>query len=250
MSRGQVTCFFEEDPTIALVRRAVVECVGTLLLVIAAAGSGVLAQQALHDGVGLGRLAGATATAGALVGLIVALGSVSGGHFNPLITILQWLAGERPLGCSAAYVAAQCGGSVVGTVLTNLTFGAGLTRGTAPTAPWPLVWSELIAATGLMVVVFGCARSGRTESGPFAAGAWLVAAILATPSASYGNPALTLGAVFAAGPIALSPTTAALYGCAEIVGALLALPIIAIAYPRRRREGRRMAALAAPSAGA
>jgi glycerol uptake facilitator-like aquaporin len=84
-----------------------------------------------------------------------------------------------------------------------------------------------------MTIVFGCARGRRPETGPFAAGAWLAAAIMATPSTSYANPAVTVAALFVTGPIALSTTTALIYVPAQIVGALIALLVIVTVYPRR-----------------
>ncbi len=236
------TCFFERDPELALSRRMVAEGVGTLLLMLAATGGGLTAQQLFPDSPGLGLVVSAGATAGALVGLILAFGTVSGGHFNPLITGLQWLSGERPLGCTFAYVVSQIGGGMAGALLANMLFAAGgpLMRPPAPT--FTLATSELLASAGLMVVVFGCARGGRAETGPFAVGAWLTAAILATPSASYANPAVTLGALFAVGPIALSLSTALVYVPVQVVGALVAFLVIAAAYPRRTFIGRPAAA--------
>ncbi len=93
--------------------------------------------------------------------------------------------------------------------------------------------------SSLMIVVLGCARSGRAETGPFAVGAWLAGAIVATPSGSYANPAIALGAIVASGPIALSVNTAFLYVPAEIAGALLALLVVAVTYPLRSRRSRR-----------
>ena len=234
VSTATETCFFERDPYVALKRRAAVEGFGTLLLVLAVAGSGLTASSLVHEASLLARASSAVATAGALVGLIVAFGSVSGGHFNPLISALQWLSGERRLDCTLAYIAAQLAGAVGGALLANIIFGAerALAVG-APTA-WRLAASELLATAGLLIVVFGCARSGRRETGPFAVGAWLTAATIATPSASYANPAITLAALIAAGPLGLSPRSSAVYVLAQVVGALLALAVIMTAYPRRR----------------
>jgi glycerol uptake facilitator-like aquaporin len=226
------TCFFEQDPGAALTRRATAEGVGTLLLMLAATGSGLAVQHLLPESGILGLLASALATAGALVGLIIAFGSVSGGHFNPLITGLQWLGGERKLDCTLAYVAAQFAGAILGALLANVVFGSGSRAPVFALVNGTLILSEALAAAGLMIVVFGCARSGRTETGPFAVGAWLSAAIVATPSSSYANPAITLAALVAAGPIALPRTTALLYVAAEVVGALVSFAVIAIAYPR------------------
>jgi glycerol uptake facilitator-like aquaporin len=107
--------------------------------------------------------------AGAPVGLIVAFEAVSGGHFNPLIAGLQWLAGERQWVCAAAYVAAQFGGCIAGALVTDAILGVG--RGLAASVPttWTPTESEFVASAALMIIVFGCARSGRSETGPLAA---------------------------------------------------------------------------------
>jgi len=226
------TCFFERDPGMAVARRAAAEGVGTLLLVLAAAGAGSAVGRVAADSPALTAIASAMVIAGALVGLIVAFGEISGGHFNPLITGLQWLAGERSLRCTLSYVAAQCIGGIAGALLAKLLAAGGGSASAPLGVTWPAALSEVVASAGLMTVVFSCARSGRKDTGPFAVGAWLFAAIIATPSGSYANPAITIAALFAGGPIALSPLQAVAYLPAEIVGALIALIPVSIAYPR------------------
>jgi glycerol uptake facilitator-like aquaporin len=227
----QRSCFVEADPSLALPRRAAVELVGTLLLTVAAIGSGLAMARLQPVSPAIGLLAGALATSGALVGLIQALGNVSGGHFNPLITLLQYFGGARPLGCTIAYVAGQAAGAVAGALLTNLIFATARGSISLPSGSSALALSEAVAAAGLMIVVFGCMRSFRAETGPFAVGAWLTAAIIGTPSTSYANPAIALAAAFAAGPVALPGWTALLYAAMELAGALVALVTIAIFYP-------------------
>jgi glycerol uptake facilitator-like aquaporin len=224
-------CFFETDAAAALSRRAGAEAIGSLLLMLAITGAGQMsARFAIASSVS-NQLVAACATAGALVGLIVAFGSVSGGHFNPLITLLQWLRGERTAVCTAAYVIAQLLGASGGSVLASCVFPP------VPAASPPVVTtsslfaSEVLASASLMLVVFGCSLSGRRDAGPFAVGAWLAAAILATPSLSYANPAVALAAFFATGPVALPGWLALTYAIAEVLGALLALPLVGLAFP-------------------
>jgi glycerol uptake facilitator-like aquaporin len=225
------TCFFEQDPEISLRRRMFVEGVGTLLLMLAATGAGLTAHHLSAKSPGLGLLLSAVTTAGALVGLIVALGQVSGGHFNPLITGLQCLAGERRLDCTLAYVTAQLFGAGLGAVIAGALFDAPVpTQGPMLSVRTALA-SEMVASAGLMIVVFGCARSGRREAAALAVGAWLTAAIIATPSGSYANPAIAIAAIVAAGPVALPSPTALFYAASEVAGALLALAVIQITYP-------------------
>jgi len=226
-------CFFERDPNAPLVRRAMVEGIGTLLFVFTTVGSTLTPQHLLLQNPVVGLFVAAAATGGALIGLILGLGCVSGAHFNPLISGFQWLAGERSLGCVLAYLTAQLSGGIVGALLANLIFGVDR-QPVMPPAQWRLAASEIIATVGLMIVVFGCTRSGRAETAPFAVGIWLAAAIIATPSTSYANPAIVVSALFAAGPIALSATTALFYVPAEVAGALIAFVIVGFVYPLQR----------------
>lgn len=232
----RAACFFEDDPGLALGRRALAEGVGTLLLTLAAVGAGAASAKAFADLPGMALLLTAIAIAAALVGLILAFGKVSGGHFNPLITVLQWLAGERPISCTVAYVCAQGAGAIAGALLARLLYPAAI--GVAPAGPvgTDVIFSELVASAGLMLVVFGCSRSGRAETGPFAVGAWLTAAIIATPSGSLANPAIAMAAVLATGPLHLGPTTAGWFVVVELVGAVIALGLVQILYPATEHD--------------
>jgi glycerol uptake facilitator-like aquaporin len=203
------------------------EFAGTLLLVLVVVGVGLNTWRGSPT---LGVVAEALGTAGALVGLIIAFGQVSGGHFNPLITLLQWLSGLRDLPCTIAYVVAQAAGGIVGAVTAASMFAELEPRVmTQPFRPG-LALSEFVASLGLMIIVVGCARGGRTEAAPFAVGAWLAAAIMATPSGSYANPAIALAAVFAVGPASLRLGTAFVYVLVQLVGAFLALVTMNFCY--------------------
>ena len=114
------TCFQEDNPELGIVRRAAIEFFGTAFLMLAATGAGLTSHRLLRDSIGLGLFISAIATAGSLVALIFAFGSASGGHFNPLITVLQWLSGERKLNCTVAYAVGQFGGAIAGVLTANV----------------------------------------------------------------------------------------------------------------------------------
>jgi glycerol uptake facilitator-like aquaporin len=233
VTKRQATCFFEEDASLALGRRSGVEFVGTLLLMFAVTGAGLTAKLWSNGNGAIGLAVSAIATSGALVGLILAFGKISGGHFNPLITALQWLGRERTTSCTIAYVCAQLTGAIAGAMIARLVFGAGGARPAPATADWRLVLSEVVSSAALMLVVFGCIRSKLVLTGPFAVGAWLTAAIFATPSASYANPAVAVAAIFADGPVTLPLGSALAYSAAEVGGALVAFAVISLAYPKQ-----------------
>ncbi|WP_233838836.1 aquaporin [Paraburkholderia sp. ZP32-5] len=228
-------CFFERDPNCGLLRRAVTEAIGTLMLMFAATGSAVIAAS-LGAPNAAALLLQAFAVSGALVALIIAFGAVSGGHFNPIITAGQWIGGERTLRCTIAYIVGQMIGAVAGAVLARCIFAVPAIPA-IPVGPagWAFAGSELVATAGLMVIVFGCSRARRSEAGPFAVGAWLVGMIMSLPS-SYANPALVVGAIFAVGPIKIALGTIALFIPAQVIGGLVARAIVAFAYGGTRAE--------------
>src|SRR5215212_7092479 len=92
---------------LALSRRLVAEALGTAFLLIAVVGSGIMASRLSPDDVGLQLLENAAATAGALIGLILMLGAVSGAHFNPVVTLIDRLSGTLSTRDSLWYVTAQ-----------------------------------------------------------------------------------------------------------------------------------------------
>lgn len=229
MAGKQVTCFQEADSSLALWRRSTAECLGTFLLVLAAAGSGIAAAELFPEAPGTVLPIVALVLSSALVSLIVAFGQVSGGHYNPLITVLQWLARERSGACTISYVAAQCLGGLAGGLVSSWLWQARATHSGGLAVKG--IASEVIASAALMLIVFGCMRGGRVNAGPFAVGAWLIAGVIATPTTSFANPAVVLGAALAAGPFGLGPHSVLPYVAAEFGGALVALLVVAILYP-------------------
>src|SRR5687767_5061883 len=90
-----------------LARRALAEGVGTAFLVIAVVGSGIAAARLSPGDAGLQLLENALATAGGLAAVIIAVGSVSGAHLNPIVTLAQRALGGIDTGSALAYVVAQ-----------------------------------------------------------------------------------------------------------------------------------------------
>src|SRR5271165_1457952 len=98
--------------TIALPRRLLAEFAGTALLVTVVVGSGIAAARLSRNDVGLQLLENSTATALGLTVLILLFGPVSGAHFNPVVSGVDWLLGRRgnsgiSSSLAAAYTVAQ-----------------------------------------------------------------------------------------------------------------------------------------------
>lgn len=233
-ARRAPTCFFEVDAELSLSRRVLAEGLGSLLLMSVVSGASIAGSQLFAADSGFKVIVGGLAISGALLGLIFTFGAVSGGHFNPLITVLQWAARERSARCTLWYVGAQISGALCGAGLARFIFVA------PPAVPKvllenssSLLLSEMTATAGLMIVVFGCARSGRRDTGPIAVAAWLLASIIVMPSGSYANPAVSLGALVSTGPVVLSPALAIAYVLVEVMGAVAAFGLISVTHPLR-----------------
>ena len=91
--------------------------------------------------------------------------------------------------------------------------------------------SETIATFGLVLVIFALARSGRAATTPAAVGAYIGAAYFFTSSASFANPAITIGRMFSATFAGIAPTSAPAFIGAQILGAALAVILIRVLYP-------------------
>jgi glycerol uptake facilitator-like aquaporin len=216
----------------SLVRRALAEFIGTALLLAAIVGSGIAASRLSPDDVGLQLLENAAATAAALVAIILAIGPVSGAHINPAITLAN--RAFRGIGTVTAitYMAVQFAGAALGSVVANLMFSLpAVTISTTARTGGGLWLAEGIATFGLVLVVFGVARSGRASIAPFAVGAYIMAAFYFTSSTSFANPAVTVGRMLSNTFAGIAPSSGSAFVASQLVGAALGLGVVRLLYP-------------------
>jgi arsenate reductase len=177
-----------------LTRRATAEGIGTALLVAIVVGSGIYAQRLSPDDVGLQLLENSIATGAGLVALILALGPVSGAHFNPVVTMADRLLGGTTTVEAVVYVAVQVVGACVGAIVANLMFDLpAVTLSTHARSSSGLWLGEAVATFGLILVILGVVRAGRASAAAFAVGGYIAAAYWFTSSTSFANPAVTIG---------------------------------------------------------
>ena len=149
-----------------LVRRAVAEFLGTGLLVATVVGSGVMGTL-LSDDLAVVLLVNAVATVAALGVLIWMLGPISGAHFNPVVTGVEVVRREMPVGEAALYVVAQVAGALGGVALANLMFDLPAWQAsTNERTGWPIWLGEIVATAGLLLVIGALTRTGRGHLGP------------------------------------------------------------------------------------
>jgi glycerol uptake facilitator-like aquaporin len=216
-----------------LVRRAVAESIGTALRLIAVVGSGIAAQRLSPTDSGLELLENAAATGAALVAIILAVGSVSGAHLNPVVSCADALfGGLRPVEL-AAYVVAQVLGAIAGVIVADFMFSLPAVSVSGHVRGGPGLWlAEMVATFGLLLVVFGLTRGGRSAAAPFAVGAYITGAYFFTSSTSFANPAVTLARTLSDTFAGIAPASVAPFVLAQFVGAGLACATVRALWPR------------------
>jgi glycerol uptake facilitator-like aquaporin len=223
-----------EVPRPDVVRRVVAEAVGSALLVAAVIGSGIAASRLSPDDVGLQLLENSVATGAALVALILALQPVSAA-FNPVITLAEGALGLVSRAEAAALMVAQLAGATCGAVLANLMFGLAAVSISGHTRNGGGLWlGEVVATFGLVLLVFGSLRSGRSDSIAYTVGAYIAAAYWFTSSTSFANPAVTVGRMFSDTFAGISPGSAPGFVLMQLVGGALAIGLVAYLYPSLR----------------
>jgi glycerol uptake facilitator-like aquaporin len=206
----------------ALRTRIVSELIGTAFLVAAVVGSGIMSERLANGNAALALLTNTLATGAALVALILALGPVSGAHFNPAVTLSDASQGGLIWGDVPGYVAAQIAGGVLGTASAHLMFGLPLfsishhARGSLP-----LQFSEFVATFGLLIVIWGCVRL-RSTAVPFAVAAYITSAYWFTASTSFANPAVTLARCITNTFTGIRPGDVPGFIVAQLLGAAMA----------------------------
>lgn len=215
-----------------LTRRLVAEALGTALLIVAVIGSGIMASQLSPSDVGLQLLENAAATAGALIGLILMFGAVSGAHFNPVVTLTDRLLGTTTSRDAVLYVGAQVVGGCLGAVVANVMFELPAVEWSTTDRSSPALWlSEVVATVGLLLVIQGCVRTGRAAAVPFAVGAWIGGAYFFTSSTSFANPAVTVARTLSDTFAGIAPSSAPMFIVMQLVGAVAAFGLIRLLYP-------------------
>jgi len=222
----------------SLQKRAICEGLGTLLLVAAVVGSGIMAERLSGGNVAIALLANTIATGAALVALILTFGQISGAHLNPAVTIGAAIRNLIPWTEVPLYLISQFVGGLAGTLLAHVMFTvpvfsishhqrAGLSQ----------LISEFVAAFGLLCVIWGCLRISSAVAIPIAVASYITAAYWFTASTSFANPAVTLARSFTDSFAGIRPVDVPGFMLAQTAGALSATALFAWLVPGEKADG-------------
>jgi glycerol uptake facilitator-like aquaporin len=218
-------------------RRLLAEFTGSALLVTVVVGSGIAAAQLSPSDVGLQLLENSTATALGLAVLILLFGPVSGAHFNPVVSLMDWWLGRRSgTGMSGpdllAYSIVQVVGGIAGAVLANIMFDRRVIElAIKDRVTTGHLVGEVVATAGLIALIFGLARTGRIPLSAAAVGAYIGAAYWFTSSTSFANPAVTIGRMFSDTFAGIAPSSVLPFIAAQLVGGVVGVLVALAMYP-------------------
>ncbi len=221
-----------------LARRALAEAVGTAFLVATVIGSGIAAQRLSPHDIGLQLLENAVITGAALVALILALQPVSAA-FNPVVTLVELALRQLPARNVLVVIPAQVFGGTIGAVVANLMFDLDPISISGHERDGSGIWlGEVVATLGLQLIIFGAARSGRSDRVAYAVGGYITAAYWFTSSTSFANPAVTIARMLSDTFAGIAPASVAMFIAMQLIGGVLGVLLIRALFPTTAAAGR------------
>lgn len=212
-------------------RRCLAEFIGTAFLVMAVIGSGIAASRLSPTDEGLQLLENSLVTGGALVALIFALQPISA-EFNPIVTLVERAFGVIDSFTAGALMIAQVVGGICGAFLANAMFDVSFPSIATTERSGAGLWlGEVVATLGLVLVIFGVVRAGRSSSVAFAVAGYITAAYWFTSSTSFANPAVTVARIFSDTFAGISASSVPVFVVMQVIGGILAFGLIKALFP-------------------
>jgi glycerol uptake facilitator-like aquaporin len=207
----------------SLARRLLAEALGTAFLLAAVVGSGIMAQRLAGGNGALALLCNTLPTGAILTVLILTFGPLSGAHFNPAVSIAFAMRRELPWPHTAAYIAAQIAGGLIGVWTAHLMFELPVWQLSQNVRTGSGQWlGEFVATFGLLLTILGCVVRAPTAV-PFAVGLYITSAYWFTASTTFANPAVTVARSISDTFAGIAPAGAPAFILAQFAGMLAAV---------------------------
>ena len=229
-----------------MAKKLAAEFLGTAMLLFVVVGTGIMVSPVADDtmaetvtsvGAALQLFIVAVSVAVGLAVIIVMFITISGAHYNPVVTMVNMLDRSIGIGLGFAYIVAQFLGAAFGVIIANLVFGldAVTISDTDRTGP-VLRFSEMVATFLLVLVIIALVRTNRVPMIPMAVGGIVLIIVLATSSTGFANPALTAARTLTDTYTGISPSSVGPFISAQIIGALFAYAVAMWLFPAHKTE--------------
>ena len=202
-------------------RKLASEFLGTATLLATVVGSGAMATSLSSD-IGIQLLINTIATVFVLYIIITLLGPISGGHFNPVVTGVEFFTKKVSAQVFALYVAAQLAGATAGAIVANLMFEySAIYISQNERSGANLLLGEVVATAGLILIILLALKQKEDKKIARLVATWIGAAYFFTSSTSFANPAAVSGRMLSDTFSGIAPRSAPLFILAEIIGGVL-----------------------------
>ena len=168
------------------------ELFGTALLLAIVTGSGIMGETLGAGNAAVALLGNSIATGCGLYVLITLLGPISGAHFNPVVSMMMWRAGELNRQTLFGYMAAQITGAIAGVWLTHLLFSLPIIQTSIKPRHGLGIWVSEFVSTLILLLVIRLGLKYAKEKIAMLVAMTVTAGYWFTSSTFFANPAVTL----------------------------------------------------------
>jgi len=229
-----------------MAKKLAAEFFGTAMLLFVVVGTGLmvapvspdyLSEEVTSVGAALQLFIEGASVAMGLAVIIVMFVTISGAHFNPVVTMVNMIDRSMDAATGAAYIVVQFVGAAFGVIVANVTFNLDPIMISQTDRIGPAIrLSEAVATFLLVITILALVRTNRASAVPWAVGGIVLVIVLATPSTGFANPALTLARTLTESYTGIAPASVLPFIGAQVIGGLAALLLAAWLFPKTADE--------------
>ncbi len=202
------------------------EFLGTAFLLVIVTGSGIMGETLGAGNAAVALLGNSIATGCGLYVLITLLGSISGAHFNPVVSIMMWRAGVLNMQTMFGYMTAQITGAIAGVWLTHLLFALPIIQTSTKPRHGLGIWVSEFVSTLILLFVIRLGIQYSKEKIAMLVAMTVTAGYWFTSSTFFANPAVTLARSLTNTFVGIAPVDIIGFVSAQLVAVMLVCLLI------------------------
>ena len=219
-----------------MLKKVTAEFLGSLLLAASVVGSGIMATTLTQD-IAIQLFVNTITTVFMLFVIITLFSSISGAHFNPLVTIVELFYKRVTFQEAALFIVSQIIGTSAGVVIANLMFNKpAIEQSTFTRSGSYLFLAEIVATTGLILSILLLRHQNKGSMAAVVVPAWIGAAYIFTSSTSFANPAITFARSLSESFAGISIKSVPMFILAQCLGAVLGVLLAAMFTTEKKEE--------------
>ena len=219
-----------------MLKKVTAEFLGSLLLAASVVGSGIMATTLTQD-IAIQLFVNTITTVFMLFVIITLFSSISGAHFNPLVTIVELFYKRVTFQEAALFIVSQIIGTSAGVVIANLMFNKpAIEQSTFTRSGSYLFLAEVVATAGLILSILLLRHQNKGSMAAVIVPAWIGAAYIFTSSTSFANPAITFARSLSDSFAGISIKSVPMFILAQCFGAVLGVLLAAMLTTEKKEE--------------